>query len=225
MNFRPVSVFITALLISGCTTWTPAQKAKLAQIELVPATGANAVYKEPDATLSPGIAEFEARQGAGILPVLAGGILDLGVMTFQQVRFELAESKRFEELKQALRSPPAGNVDAAVHEVLNVDPFFRSRLAPSAPTKLAIRITKFGLSRSPIPDSDVLLRVSIEAEVKITDGKDELYFGTLIGRGKRAASAENLLKDPGYVEAGYREAAQDLAAMLVLALDEKVGQP
>jgi hypothetical protein len=203
-------------------TWNDAQKAKLEQIELVPTTAFASAYREPNAMAYPGlVVAVPLATGGGAIPVLAGGIADLGVMTFQQVKFDISESKHFEQLKQALRSPPTASVDAAVREGLSVDPFFRTRVADTAPAKLSVQITKFGLTRSPLHDDDLLLRVSIEAEVKLMVGKEKYFSRTLIGRGKRAASAENVLKDPGFVAAGYREAAEDLVAKLMPLLDEK----
>jgi hypothetical protein len=224
-NLR-VSVLFSVIALTGCSTvWSPSQTAKLAHIATTPATVAPNAYEKPSAKDSPHMSRsIPQATGGGLIPSLLGSAIDGAVTAHQQSKFEKTAAEHFEALKTEFGDAPSAEVNAALIETLQADPFFGPRLAKEAPAKFTVTINSYGLAKSPLSEGDdILLRVQIGAEVKLEAADESLFSFTVVGVGSRAARATEILKQADFINASKREAAIDLANQVLGQLQPKIG--
>jgi hypothetical protein len=213
-----IAVGLCAML-SGCATgWSEAEKAKLSQVMVAPATVAKDCYQKPDATVSPGMANsIPVATGGGLIPALVGSAIDAAVMSKQQREFESTQAKYFPDLAKLFTVPPAAEVAEGIKRALGKQDFFASRVAEQAPAVFKTEIVRYGLMKSsdakPGVDPKLSLRIIAKIELTLPDGT-VLYSTQATGTSSRELSASEILNDPDFVKTSMAEAADSVGEQL-----------
>jgi hypothetical protein len=214
-------------LAAGCasTGLTATQRAKFEKVALEPARTSSDAYQKPDPARSPDMArKIPQYTLGGLIPLLIGKAIDEASRASQREKFEGKHPNAVKEAAARLSASPGDAITTQLRGALGERSFFRDRLSPSAETKMAIAVTRYGLVLEFAKDDDnPKLIYSLAADLTVTakDG-EQLFATTAFGYSADGREIEAWLNDREFSDKSIGDAVGAVVRRLVEALDTRL---